>query len=90
MKLLLGQVHSGGFARHEVLTIGVLEDCTLAMFIVGSFVVTGTMVGRRLADSIWLPNGRLLAETRSTSTPARVETVASRIRTVSGPCTTST
>ena len=55
MKLLLGQVHSKGFAKHEVLTLGVVEDCTLAMFIVGSFVVTGKKVGRRLADSIWLP-----------------------------------
>ena len=55
MKLLLGQVHGKGTARHEVLTLGVIEDCTLAMYIVGSFVATGTKVGQRLQDSIWLP-----------------------------------
>lgn len=61
MKLMLGQVHTKGFARHEVLTLGVVEDCTLERFIVGSFVVTGTMVGRRLADSIWLPKWQVAA-----------------------------
>jgi hypothetical protein len=29
MKLLLGQVHNQGIVTHEVLTLGVIEDCTL-------------------------------------------------------------
>jgi len=60
MKLLLGQVHSQGSASHEVLTLGVIEDCNLARFIVGSFVVTRKKVGRRLAGSIWLPNWQVV------------------------------
>ena len=55
MKLLLGQVHNKGSAKQEVLTLGVIEDYSLGTFIAGSFVATGPRVGRRLADSIWLP-----------------------------------